>query len=65
VAIKVVAIRNLLLTFQKQFNQLGLKPPPEQTDLHGYWNSFSQWLLEIACQLSQGDFSRENFLKLL
>lgn len=59
---KVVEIRNLLISLQKNLQRLNLTPPHFQIDYHAYLNSFSKWLLEIASKLAQGDFPDKSFL---
>jgi hypothetical protein len=59
---KVVEIRNLLMAYQKNLDRLNLIPPIWQTDFQAYLNSFSEWLIEIARKLAQGDFPNESFL---
>lgn len=61
---RVVEMRNLLISLQKQLNRLSLLPPPFQTDFNAYWNTFSQWLLEMVRKLAQGDFPDKSFLAL-
>lgn len=51
---KVVEIRNLLLSHQKQLQRLNLTPPPMQTNFNAYLNSFGEWLIGIARSLAQG-----------
>ncbi len=59
---KVVEIRNLLTSLQNSLEKLNLTPPPLQPNLQLYWNSFSNWLLEIVGKLARGDFSDKTFL---
>jgi hypothetical protein len=59
---KIVEIRNLLMASQKNLERLNLIPPLWQADFHAYLNSFSEWLIEIARKLAQGDFPNKSFL---
>lgn len=59
---RVVAIRNLLMASQKNLERLNLTSPILQADYHSYLNSFSEWLIEIARKLAQGDFPDKSFL---
>jgi len=59
---KVVEIRNLLITLEKNLQRLSLIPPSFQTDFHAYLHSFSKWLIEIVSKLAQGNFPDKFFL---
>ncbi len=59
---KVVEIRNLLTTLQKELHKLNLTPPPFQPNLPAYWKSFSEWLLEIIGKLAYGNITDKSFL---
>jgi hypothetical protein len=61
---RVVEIRNLLITQQKNLQRLRLTPPIWQNNVHAYLNSFSEWLLEITSKLAKGDFPEKSFLTL-
>lgn len=60
---RVVEIRNSLMASQKNLERLNLTLPIWQTDFHAYLNSFSEWLIDIARKLAQGDFPDKSFLK--
>ena len=54
---RVVEIRNLLTSLQKNLNNIDLEPPPWEGNVHAYLNTFGEWLIEIVRKLAQGDFS--------
>ncbi len=54
---KVVEIRNLLQTQEKNLQKLNLKPPPLQTHFQAYLDSVYTWLLEVAQKIAEGNFS--------
>lgn len=60
---KVVEIRNLLMTLQKQLERLDLTPPPWQTNFSAYLHTFHNWILEIVRKLADGDLPDKSFLK--
>lgn len=63
-SVQVVEVRNLIITLQKNLEALNLTPPAFQPNLHLYWDSFSNWLLETVGKLAKGDFSDKTFLSL-
>lgn len=46
--VRVVDMRNLLISLSSQLMQLKLKPPPLQNDLELYWNSVVKWILNLS-----------------
>lgn len=45
-SLKMVAIRNTLMSLKNNLYKLKLTPPPLQADFSAYWDSFEQWILE-------------------
>jgi hypothetical protein len=54
---KVVEIRNLLQTLERNLQKLNLKAPLLQTNFQAYLDSVYAWLLEIARKIAEGHFS--------
>lgn len=52
---KVVEIRNCLDLIKENLQKLGITPPPIQTNFKFYLESFSEWLIEWASRLAEGN----------
>lgn len=50
---KVVELRNVLVSLEGAFQQLGLKAPPLQSDFTAYWKTFSEWILKLLNQVTK------------
>lgn len=59
---KVIEIRNLLMTFQKQLKRLNQTPPPWHNNFQVYLSLFSEWLIDMMYKLSRGNFPDKLFL---
>ncbi|HEV3269323.1 MAG TPA: hypothetical protein VGZ69_01590 [Candidatus Rhabdochlamydia sp.] len=51
---KIVEIQNMLMDMTDQLRKLKLNPPPMQLNFQAYWDSFSEWILEISKSLAAG-----------
>ncbi len=54
IGVRVVDMRNLLQKLSGPLLQLGLTPPPLQTNFEVYWDSVTKWILEFSASLSDG-----------
>lgn len=60
---RTVEIRNFLISKENILQRLNLTPPPFQNNYEAYFNSFREWILEIARKLAQADFPDRFYLK--
>ena len=51
---KIVEIQNILMNMTDHLHKLKLNPPPMQSNFQAYWDSFSEWILEISKSLAEG-----------
>lgn len=52
--VRVIDMRNLLNKLSGSLSQIGLMPPPLQSDFEAYWSNVTKWLLKVTFQLAQG-----------
>src|SRR5690606_26101279 len=52
---RITEIRNTLAKTQNKLHKLNLTPPPMRTDFIIYWDSFSDWILNIIQSYAKGN----------
>jgi hypothetical protein len=58
VGARVTEIRVCLKQIEDKLQRLDLTPPPMQSDILLYWDSFEEWILKVVESFAQGDLGK-------